>query len=142
MIGSLIYVRVSGFYFLPVLEGKPDVVLGIDRDVVHQPVPSFQREFRQLIRQPFKGLQKGFVVGTLGLFLADLLGDFLKSSLGLVEALRQGVVPFLVFGLIQSNVGVFVNALLHLSETTCVSCRSSSCSASSAVVSKRTGIMA
>ena len=48
MIGSLIYVRVSGFYFLPVLEGKPDVVLGIDRDVVHQPVPSFQREFRQL----------------------------------------------------------------------------------------------
>ena len=34
MIGSLIYVRVSGFYFLPVLEGKPDVVLGIDRDVV------------------------------------------------------------------------------------------------------------
>ena len=46
MIGSLIYVRVSGFYFLPVFEGKPDVVLGIDRDVVHQPVPSFQREFR------------------------------------------------------------------------------------------------
>jgi hypothetical protein len=49
MIGSLIYVRVSDFYFLPVLEGKPDVVLGIDRGVVHQPVPSFQREFRQLI---------------------------------------------------------------------------------------------
>ena len=84
------------FYFLPVFEGEPDVVLGIDRDVVHQPVPSFQREFRQLIRQPFKGLQKGFVIGTLGLFLADLLGDFLKASLGLVEALRQGVVPFLV----------------------------------------------
>ena len=54
-----------------------------------------------MIRQPFKGLQKGFVIGTLGLFLADLLGDFLKASLGLVEALRQGVVPFLVFGLIS-----------------------------------------
>ena len=142
MIGSLLYGQVSGFDFLSVLEGKPDVVLGIDCRVVHQPVPSFQREFRQLIRQLFKGLEEGFVVGSLGLLLADLLGDFLKASLGLVEALRQGVVPFLVFGLIQSNVGVFVNALLHLSETTCVSCRSSSCSASSAVVSKRTGIMA
>lgn len=113
MIGSLIYVRVSGFDFLPVLEGKPDVVLCVDCDVVHQSVPSFQCEFWQLIRQLFKGLQEGFVVGSLGLLLADLLGDFLKASLGLVEALRQGVVPFLVFGLIQSNVGVFVNALLH-----------------------------
>ena len=56
MIGSLLYGQVSGFDFLSVLEGKPDVVLGIDRDVVHQPVPSFQREFRQLIRQLFKGL--------------------------------------------------------------------------------------
>jgi len=44
MIGSLIYVRMSGFDFLPVLEGKSDVVLGKDRGVVHQPVPSFQRE--------------------------------------------------------------------------------------------------
>jgi len=52
----LIYVRVSGFDFLPVLEGKPDVVLCVDCDVVHQSVPSFQREFRQLIRQLFKGL--------------------------------------------------------------------------------------
>lgn len=113
MIGSLIYVWASGFHFLPVLEGKPDVVLGIDRGVVHQPVPSFQREFRQLIRQLFKGLQEGFVVGSLGLLLADLFADFLKASLGLVEPLCQGVVPFLVFGLIQSNVGVFVNTLLH-----------------------------
>ena len=120
MIGSLIYVRVSGFYFLPVLEGKPDVVLGIDRDVVHQPVPSFQREFRQLIRQLFKGLYEGFVVSSLGLLLADLLGDFLKASLGLVEALRQGVVPFLVFGLIQSNMGVFVNSVFNLLSIFCL----------------------
>ena len=68
MIGSLIYVRVSGFYFLPVLEGKPDVVLGVDCGVVHQPVPSFQREFRQLIRQLFKGLEEGFVVNVKQFF--------------------------------------------------------------------------
>ena len=101
MIGSLLFVWGSGFDFLPVLKGKPDVVLGVDCGVVHQPLPSFQCEFRQLIRQLFKGLKEGFVVGSLGLFLADLLGDFLKASLDLVEALRQGVVPFLVFGLIE-----------------------------------------
>ena len=62
MIGSLIYVRVSGFYFLPVLEGKPDVVLSIDRDVVHQPVPSFQREFRQLIYYSYQALHEGQIM--------------------------------------------------------------------------------
>ena len=46
---GVFFVFSSGFDFLPVLEGKSDVVLGIDRGVVHQPVPSFQREFRQLI---------------------------------------------------------------------------------------------
>lgn len=93
----------SGFDLLTVLKGKPDVVPGIDRGIVHQPVPSFRREFRQLIQQFFKGLQEGFVVGSPGLFLSDLLGGFLKASLSFIEALRQCVVLFLVFGLSRAT---------------------------------------
>lgn len=45
MIGSLLYVRVSGFDFLSVLKGEADVVLCADRGVVHQPVPAVEGEF-------------------------------------------------------------------------------------------------
>ena len=113
MIGSLIYVRVSGFYFLPVLEGKPDVVLGIDRDVVHQPVPSGQCEFRQLIWQLLEGCEEGLVGRSLGLLFVDLCRDRIKARLGFLEALGKAVVLFLVFSLILRNTGILINALLY-----------------------------
>lgn len=101
----------SGFDFLSVLKGEADVVLCVDRGVVHQPIPAFKRELRQLGGQLFKGLQECFVVSLLGLLLTDFLDDFLEASLGLIEPLRQPIISFLVFGLVQSNVGVFVDAL-------------------------------
>ena len=39
----------------------------------------------------------------------DLLHDRFEASLGFVESLRQTVVAFLVFDLVEGNVGIFVN---------------------------------
>ena len=46
----------SGFDFLPVLEGDADVILSIDRGIIHQPVPAVEGEFRQLIGLLFDAL--------------------------------------------------------------------------------------
>ena len=96
MIGSSLYARRSGFDFLPVFEGKADVVFAVDSGEVHQAVPEIQCEFCQLIRQLFKGLEEGFVVGPLRLPLLDFLRDSLKPGLCFLEALRQGIVSFLI----------------------------------------------
>ena len=52
----------SGSDLLAILEGKTDIVFAVNRGEVHQAVPSLQREFRQLVRQLFKGLEEGFVL--------------------------------------------------------------------------------
>lgn len=56
MIGSSFYVRESVFDFLPVLEGESDVVLGVGRGVVNQPVPVVEGEFRPPVTQFLEGL--------------------------------------------------------------------------------------
>lgn len=101
------------FYFLPVFEGKADVVSSVDGAVVHQPVPAFQREFGQLIRHGGKGTQEILNAGPLGLHLMDFRCDRIQSGLGLLESFSQAVVAFLVFGLVEGNVGIFVDALLN-----------------------------
>lgn len=100
----------SGFYFLPVFEGEADVVGSVDCTVVHQPVPALQCEFSQLIRHGCKGFQEILNAGPLGLHLMDFGCDRVQSGLGLLESFGQAVVAFLVFGLVEGNVCVFVVA--------------------------------
>ena len=98
----------SGFDFLSVLEGEADIILSVDRGVVHQPVPAVECEFRQLIRQLFECFEEGFIAGSLGFLFVDLSGDRLKLSFGFLKPLGEAVVAFLVFSLIQSNMGILI----------------------------------
>ena len=99
--------------FLSVFEGEADVVGSVDSAVVHQPVPAIQREFAQLIRHACKGFQEILNAGPLGLHLMDFGCDRVQSGLGLFKTLGQAVVAFLVFGLVEGNVGILVDALLN-----------------------------
>ena len=99
--------------FLAFFEVEEDVVLSVDHGVDRQPVPVVEGEFRQLIRQLLEGLEEGFAAGSLGFLLVDFRCDFLKISLGFLEPLREAIVAVQVFGLIQSDVGILINALLH-----------------------------
>lgn len=110
---AFIYIIGLRFYFLPVFEGEADVVGRVDGAVVHQPVPALQREFGQLIRHGCKGFQEILNAGPLGLHLMDFICDRVQSGLGLLESFGQAVVAFLVFGLVEGNVCVFVDALLN-----------------------------
>ena len=67
----------------------------------------------QLIRHGCKGFQEILNAGPLGLHLMDFRCDRVQSGLGLLESLGQAVVAFLVFGLVEGNVCVFVDALLN-----------------------------
>ena len=99
--------------FLSVFECETDVVISVDGAIVHQPMPAFQRELGKLIRYGGKGAQEIFNAGPLGLHLMDFFCDRIQSGLGLLETLGQAVVAFLVLGLIEGNVGIFVDALLN-----------------------------
>ena len=103
----------SGFNFLPVFEGEADVVGRVDGAEVNQPVPALQREFGQLIRHGCKGFQEILNAGPLGLHLMDFICDRVQSGLGLLEPFGQAVVAFLVFGLVEGNMGIFLDALLN-----------------------------
>ena len=95
--------------FLPVFEGEADVVGSVDSTEVHQPVPALQREFGQLIRHGCKGFQEILNAGPLGLHLMDFGCDRVQSGLGLLESFGQAVVAFLVFGLVEGDLGIFVD---------------------------------
>ena len=101
------------FYFLPVFEGKADVIGSVDGAVVHQPVPALQRKFGQLIRHGCKGFQEILDAGPLGLHLMDFCRDRVQAGLGFIKTLGQTVVTILVLGLVKGDVGIFVDALLN-----------------------------
>jgi len=85
-----------GCDFLTVFKGKADVVLGVDRGIIHQRMPVFCRELCQLIRQLFKGFEEGLVIGPLRLLVVDLFGDRIEAGLGFIESLGEAVIerPF------------------------------------------------
>ena len=100
-------------YFLTVLEGDADIVGAVDGGVIHQRMPVFSAKLGECVRQFRKGLEEGFNVGSLQLHLLDLGHDRLQALLCSIESVRQAVIAFLVFRLVEGDVGVFVDALLY-----------------------------
>ncbi|RBS30567.1 hypothetical protein EB14_02395 [Enterococcus faecium] len=99
--------------FLSILEGEADIVGAVNGGVIHQRVPVFQLELGERIRQGLEALDEGFNVGSLGLHPIQLCHNRLKALLGGFKAFGQIVVAFLVFSLVEGDVGIFVNGLLH-----------------------------
>lgn len=99
--------------FLSVLEGDADIFCAVDGGVIHQRMPAFSAELGECVRQFLKGLEEGFNVGSLQLHLLKLGHDRLQALLGGIKPVRQAVIAFLVFHLVEGDVGVFVNALLY-----------------------------
>ena len=100
------------FDFSAVLEGHPDVVLSVNGDVVHHRQPVCFPELRQRLPTP-QVLQVGFDLVLASHALGNQVGDLGVSGLGLIEPRHQTVVPFLVLGLIEGNVGVLLDAILN-----------------------------
>ncbi len=101
------------FYFLTVLEGDADIVGAVDGGVIHQRMPVFSAELGERVRQFLKGLEEGFDVGSLQLHLLKLGHDRLQTLLSSIELVRQAVIALLVFRLVECNMGILVNTLLH-----------------------------
>lgn len=90
-------------YFLPVLEGKADIIEAVDGGVIHQRVPVFQLELGKRIRQSLEALDEGFNVGSLSLHPIQLRHDGLKALLGGFKAMGQVVVNSLHFNLLRAK---------------------------------------
>ena len=99
--------------FMSVLEGEADIFGAVDSGVVHQRVPVFQLELGECIWQGLEAIKKGFNVGSLGLHPIQLCHNRLKALLGGFKTLGQIIVAFLIFSLVEGDVCVFVNGLLH-----------------------------
>ena len=90
-----------------VFESKTDVVLSVDRGIIHQRMPVFCREFCQLIRQFLKGFEEGLVIGPLRLLAVDFFGDRIEAGLDFIEPLGKAVIAFLVGVSVWSGVSLF-----------------------------------
>ena len=92
-----------------VLEGYPDVLFAVDGNVIHHRQPVCFPELRQRLPAP-QVLQVGLDLVFSGRALGNQVSDLGVSGLGLIEPGYQTVVAFLVFGLVEGNVCVFVVA--------------------------------
>ena len=100
-------------YFLSVLEGDANIVCTVDGGVIHQRMPVFSAKLGECVRQLLKGLEEGFNVGSLQLHLLELGHDRLQALLSSIESMRQVVIAFLVFRLVECNMGILVNNLMY-----------------------------
>jgi hypothetical protein len=89
-------------YFLTVLEDDADIVCTVDSSVIHQRMPVFQLELGECIQQDLEALKEGFNISSLGLHPIQLGHNRLKALFGGFKSLRQALVAFLVFGLVNS----------------------------------------
>lgn len=127
--------------FLPVLEGKADIVGAVDGGKVHHAAPAFKGELCQCIWQGLEALKEGVNVGSLGLYPIQLSYNLFKALLGGFKALGQAVVAFLVFGLVKGDWAFSQIICCTISEISYVSSSSVACSASSSVVLKSRSII-
>ncbi len=103
-------------YFSAVLEGEPYIFGGVDRCEVKQATPE---PFVKLGYQALLVVEVGdeafhrFAPRLGGRYL---LGNFLEPSLGFVKADDKPFIPFLVLRLVESDVGVLIDALLLFEE--------------------------
>ena len=99
-------------YFLPVIEGEANVVLCIDGHVVCQAAP---KAGLKIIHQLgfFQGAEKGFNLCPPGLLASD---GFIKGFIPCLGGIKSGgqfIVAFLVFALVEGDMGVFVDAFFN-----------------------------
>ena len=98
--------------FLPVLEGESDVVLCVYSRIVRQAAPEAGLEALHQLGF-FQGAEKGFYLCPPGLLAAD---GFIKGFIPCLGGIKPGgqfIVAFLVFGLIEGDMGVFINTFFN-----------------------------
>lgn len=101
------------FYFDPVLKGEPYVVSAVDHHEIQQAVPEHRVEF---LHQPILFLyvsKEDFNPCLPGLLIAYLRAYRIQPDFGLVKPGGQAIIAFLVFILIQGDMRVLIDALLH-----------------------------
>ena len=96
-----------------VAEGEADAAVGVDCCMIQQLSPGFWVECRHLLRKAAQGTDELLRSGLGRIQRGDLLSHFIVLGLDAVVPVDQVIVPFLVFGLVEGNVGVFVDRVLH-----------------------------
>lgn len=99
--------------FLPVAEGEADVVLGVDGQVVDQPVEDIEGEFRQAVWRVFEGLDEVLISGFPGLSFLDFLAKIVNPGFEFVVPVGEVVVALLVGALVEDRAGVLLDVLLN-----------------------------
>lgn len=90
-----------------------DIFLAEDCHIIHQTVPDPFSEFRNRPVLLFQFCEEHLYFFTPCQFLSNGKRDGIHLPLHPVETLRQAIIPFLVFALVEGNAGVLVNALLY-----------------------------
>ena len=99
-------------YLRSIFEGDAHIVLAVNRHEIHEAVPERGLKLGDDV-QPPELVEEGFYCRLTSLLVAYGRRDRVQPSFGFVEPLGQPVVAFLVFSLVERDVGVFLNALLQ-----------------------------
>ena len=100
------------FYLGPIFESYPDIILAADRHEIRETVPECALKFGHAI-QSFKLIEKGFDCRLPRLFVAYFPSDRFQSCFSFIEAIGQTVVTLLVVSLVEGDVGILINSLMH-----------------------------
>ena len=95
-----------------VFQSHPDIVLVVDRDVINHRQPVSVPELCQRLSAP-QVFQVRFDLVLSCRALGNQVGDLDVSGFCLIEPGYQGIVAFLVIGLIEGDVSVLLDALLN-----------------------------
>ena len=96
-----------------VAEGEADAAIGVNRRMIQQLSPGLWIEGRHLLRQGLQGDNELLCCGLGGNQSGDLPGCLVVLSLDAIVSGGQFIVALLVFLLVESNMGVFVDRRLH-----------------------------
>ena len=108
---GVVFLRLC-LYLRSVLECDAHFVLAVNRHEIYEAVPEHGLKLGDDI-QPPELVEKDFDRRLPSQFIAYCCRDRVQPSFSFVEPLGQPVVAFLVFSLVERDVGVFLNALLQ-----------------------------
>jgi len=107
------YFQALYLYNCAILKGEPYIIFGMNRHKINQAVPEKRVKIGKQPVLPLQVCEKGLDGLAASYFSLNLPGYHFHSGFGSFEPLGQAVIPFLVFHLVESNMCVFVNALLN-----------------------------
>ncbi len=99
-------------YFRAVLEGVPDIVLGVDRHIVDERIPGLGLEFGEDVLLPAEGIFEFGQNGAGAFLLVYFFGNVIEIDFRLIVPFGKLIVLPRIFVLVLRSVGVFTYEVL------------------------------